>query len=273
MNEGTAVHWHGIRLENRMDGVPVLTQDLINPNDAKTYSFVPPDAGTYWYHSHYISHEQVARGMVGSLIVEEETPPDVDHDIAAILADWRMEENSRLTDEFTDMHSVAHAGYMGNFARAFLSQSSVRIGDRIRLRLINTATNRIFPLTLNGAEGMVVALDGMPLSQPKTLEEVILAPAQRADLIVDVTGPVSLDMPTRQSPYRLADIEIDGTNIERQESPILPLMANDLPTPNEPTQHLALTMMGGAMGGRRGGRQHLGIQQCVRSPVRTIRII
>ncbi|NSX53330.1 multicopper oxidase family protein [Parasulfitobacter algicola] len=253
LDEGTAVHWHGIRLENRMDGVPVLTQDLINPNDAKTYSFVPPDAGTYWYHSHYISHEQVARGMIGPLIVEEETPPDVDHDITAILADWRMEENGRLTEEFTDMHSVAHAGYMGNFARAFLSQPSVRTGDRIRLRLINTATNRIFPLTLNGAEGMVVALDGMPLAQPRTLEKVVLAPAQRADLIVDVIGPLSLDMPTRQGPYRLADIEINGTNTERQESQIQPLTPHGLPTPAEPTQHLTLTMMGGAMGGRHGG--------------------
>ena len=64
LDEGTAVHWHGIRLENRMDGVPILTQEIINPGDTKTYSFVPPDAGTYWYHSHYISHEQVALSLI-----------------------------------------------------------------------------------------------------------------------------------------------------------------------------------------------------------------
>jgi FtsP/CotA-like multicopper oxidase with cupredoxin domain len=64
-----------------MDGVPMLTQELIQPAGTKTYSFIPPDEGTYWYHSHYISHEQVARGMMGPLIVEDETPPDVDHDI------------------------------------------------------------------------------------------------------------------------------------------------------------------------------------------------
>lgn len=253
LEEGTAVHWHGIRLENRMDGVPILTQDLINPGETKTYSFVPPDAGTYWYHSHYISHEQVARGMVGPLIVEEETPPDVDHDITAVLADWLMQEDGRLTDEFTDMHSVAHAGYMGNFARAFLSQSTVRIGDRIRLRLINTATNRIFPLAIEGAQGLMVALDGMPLVEPRAFDEIVLAPAQRADLILDVNGPVSLDMPTRQGPYRLADIHADGTNTERQEGPILPLTPHGMPSPIDPTQHLTLTMMGGAMGGRHGG--------------------
>ena len=86
LDEGTSVHWHGIRLENKMDGVPVLTQELINPGDTKTYSFVPPDAGTFWYHSHYISHEQVARGMMGPLIVEDDMPPDVDHDITALIS-------------------------------------------------------------------------------------------------------------------------------------------------------------------------------------------
>ena len=185
LEEGTAVHWHGIRLENRMDGVPVLTQDLINPGDSKTYSFVPPDAGTYWYHSHYISQEQVARGLMGPLIVEDDAPLDLDHDITVILSDWIIDEDGSLVDEFTDMHSVAHAGYMGNFARGFLSRSEVQQGDRIRLRLINAATNRIFPLSISGVSGSVVALDGMALRQPRAASDLVLAPAQRADLIVE----------------------------------------------------------------------------------------
>nr|WP_315898787.1 multicopper oxidase family protein [Tateyamaria omphalii] len=253
LDEGTSVHWHGIRLDNHMDGVPILTQDLIDPGDTKTYSFVPPDGGTYWYHSHYISHEQVARGMAGPLIVAEDTPPDVDDDITAILADWRLDQDGRLTDEFTDMHSVAHAGYMGNFARAFLSQATVRIGDRIRLRLINAATNRIFPLELSGATGVVVALDGMPLAEPRPFAGVVLAPAQRADLILDVSGQIHLEMPTRQGPYNLAKITVDGTNNARRAGAIVPLSPHNLPKPSEPTQHLVLTMMGGAMGGRHGG--------------------
>ncbi len=253
LEEGTAVHWHGIRLENQMDGVPMLTQDLINPSDTKAYSFVPPDAGTYWYHSHYISHEQVARGMMGPLIVEDDLPPDVDHDITVLMSDWRLQEDGALSDEFTDMHSVAHGGYMGNFARAFLSQDEVRAGDRVRLRLINAATNRIFSLAISGVNGSIVALDGMALAQPRSLEEIVLAPAQRADLIVDVSGPVGFDMMTRQGPYRLADLAVVGTNADRVTSPIPALSQPDLPVPSEPTQHLTLTMMGGAMGSRHGG--------------------
>lgn len=253
LDEGTAVHWHGIRLENKMDGVPMLTQDLINPADTKTYSFLPPDAGTYWYHSHYISHEQVARGMMGPLIVEDDIPPDVDHDITVLLSDWQMGEDGGLSDEFTDMHSIAHGGYMGNFARGFLSKEQVKVGDRVRFRLINAATNRIFTTSISGVTGSILALDGMPLPEPRPLTELVLAPAQRADLIVDVAGPVGFDMVTRRGSYRLASLTVSGTNIDRQAGPIVALTPHDLPAPSEPTQHLTLTMMGGAMGGRHGG--------------------
>ncbi|MGC1505024.1 MAG: multicopper oxidase family protein [Sulfitobacter sp.] len=253
LEEGTAVHWHGIRLENQMDGVPMLTQELIDPSHTKTYSFIPPDEGTFWYHSHYISYEQVARGMMGPLIVEDETPPDVDHDITVLMADWRIQEDGSLSDEFADMHSVAHGGYMGNFARAFLSQDQVNTGDRVRFRMINGATNRIFPIAVSGISGSVVALDGMALSEPRPISELVLAPAQRVDLIVDITGPVGFDMLTRQGPYRLADLAVSGTNADRQAGPVRALSLPNLPTPAEPSQHLTLTMMGGAMGGRHDG--------------------
>ncbi len=253
LDEGTSVHWHGIRLENSMDGVPMLTQDIINPSHTKTYSFVPPDEGTYWYHSHYISQEQVARGMMGALIVEDDTPPDVDHDITVLLSDWLMQEDGSLVDDYVDMHSVAHGGYMGNFARGFLSQSQVKRGDRVRFRLINAATNRIFPISITGATGYVVALDGMALPAPRSLEGLVLAPAQRADLIVDISEAVGFDMVTRQGSYRLADLEVKGINVVRQAGPILALSPPDLPLPSDPTQHLTLTMMGGAMGGRHKG--------------------
>ena len=267
LEEGTAVHWHGIRLENQMDGVPMLTQELIEPSDTKTYSFIPPDEGTYWYHSHYISHEQVARGMMGALIVEDETPPDVDHDITVLMADWELKKDGSLTDEFTDMHSVAHGGYMGNFARAFLSQDQVKTTDRVRFRLINAATNRIFPVAVSGVSGSVVALDGMALPEPRPMTELTLAPAQRADLIVDITGPVGFDMMSRRGAYRLAELVVSGTNTDRLAGPIMALSSPNLPTPAEPNQHLKLTMMGAAM----GGRQHLGLQQRLgptRPPIR-----
>lgn len=252
LDEGTAVHWHGIRLQNAMDGVPILTQDIVNPQTTHAYQFAPPDAGTFWYHSHYLSHEQVARGLMGPLIVEEANPPDVDHDITAVLADWRLDETGQMTDDFATMHDVAHAGRMGNFARAFLPDVLLKKGQRIRLRMINAATDRIFPLALTGLKGKVVALDGMPLASPREFETIDLAPAQRADVIADVEDTLEIAMPTREGSYLLGQLAIVG-EVEPRAAAIPTLTSNDVPQPRNVTQDLVLTMQGGAMGGRHGG--------------------
>jgi FtsP/CotA-like multicopper oxidase with cupredoxin domain len=73
--QDTTVHWHGIRLPNAMDGAAYVTQPPIQPGDTFTYEFAPPDAGTFWYHPHIHSAEQVGRGLMGALIVEEANPP------------------------------------------------------------------------------------------------------------------------------------------------------------------------------------------------------
>src|SRR6267378_2121146 len=65
LGEDTTVHWHGIRLPNAMDGVPNLTQKPIHPGESFTYDFTPPDAGTFWYHPHADTLQQLGRGHVG----------------------------------------------------------------------------------------------------------------------------------------------------------------------------------------------------------------
>ena len=77
----TTVHWHGLRIANAMDGVPELTQPAIAPGESFTYSFTVPDAGTYWYHPHTLSSQQVGHGLYGPLIVEEPEPPQVVHNL------------------------------------------------------------------------------------------------------------------------------------------------------------------------------------------------
>ena len=66
--DDTTVHWHGIKLPIAMDGVPGLTQPPIRPGESFTYEFTPPDAGTFWYHPHANSLQQLGRGMAGALI-------------------------------------------------------------------------------------------------------------------------------------------------------------------------------------------------------------
>src|SRR5207244_3071837 len=74
LDEETTVHWHGIRLPNAMDGVPGLTQRPIALGESFTYEFTPPDAGTFWYHPHADTLQQLRRGRAGSRIVGESGP-------------------------------------------------------------------------------------------------------------------------------------------------------------------------------------------------------
>src|SRR6266851_8723472 len=90
LDEDTTVHWHGIRLPNAMDGVPGLTQPTIKPGGTFAYEFTPPDAGTFWYHSHANSQVQLGRGLAGALIIEEKDAPAVDRDELWFIQDWRL---------------------------------------------------------------------------------------------------------------------------------------------------------------------------------------
>jgi len=254
ISEGSAVHWHGIRSDNAMDGVPGLTQDVVQPGAQFSYRFGLPDAGTFWYHSHNRSWEQVARGLYGPLIVDEATPPDVDHDLIVLIDDWRLAEDGALVAGFENMHDQAHQGRLGNFAQAMVVPNTpVKRGDRVRLRLVNVATDRIFPVGVEGVSGKIVALDGMPLPATQKLQGLVLAPAQRVDIIADVTSAegVTFLFPTRETPYVLGEIPVSGENTQRALSDIPALPPNKTARPEmENAISLTLTMEGGAMSPR-----------------------
>ena len=108
LDQETTVHWHGIRLPNAMDGVPHLTQPPIPPGGTFVYEFEPPDAGTYWYHPHVNSSEQVGRGLYGALIVEEAEAEDpdaaarsFDRETVWILDDWRLDNSAAMSSSGT----------------------------------------------------------------------------------------------------------------------------------------------------------------------------
>ena len=151
----TSIHWHGIHIDNRMDGVPGLTQEAVSPGDSFDYDFEVPDAGTYWYHSHERSTEQVARGLYGALIVEEPTALDIDREETLVLDDWLLQEDGQLFPDFMSRHDRSHAGRNGNFITTNGQSDFIlpaRQHERFRLRLINAANARIFPLALSAFE-------------------------------------------------------------------------------------------------------------------------
>jgi FtsP/CotA-like multicopper oxidase with cupredoxin domain len=190
--EETTVHWHGVRVPNAMDGVPHLTQKPIAPGETFTYEFSAPDAGTFWYHPHQRSFEQVGRGLYGAFIVEEAAPITVDRDLTWMLGDWRLGPDASINDDFGNHMDMSMSGRVGTTVtvNGRLPQPLVaRHGERIRLRLINAANARIFALTFAGHRPRIVALDGQPVT-PHEPEDgrIVLGPAMRADLVMDMTG-------------------------------------------------------------------------------------
>ena len=248
LQEGVLVHWHGLRLPNRMDGVNVLTQDVIPPDGSHDYRFPVPDAGTFWYHSHYLSYDQVSRGLFGPLIIDEQHPTDVDHDISVQLFDMLTDENG-VYEEDAGAEQFTAAGRIGNVMTAVVSRETVQLGDRVRLRLINPSIDRVYDLRINGIKGMIVALDGMPLEQPRPFENAILAPGQRCDVIGDVLEDIAfVDDPGRV----LGQIATQGMRA-RRSSDVPALPPNPMPQTKGGEVKARLVLQGGAGGGKHGG--------------------
>jgi FtsP/CotA-like multicopper oxidase with cupredoxin domain len=192
--EVTTVHWHGVRVPNPMDGVPYVTQKPIAPGETFAYEFRVPDAGTFWYHPHERSFEQVARGLYGAFIVEEPTPIAVDRDLTWMLGDWRLGGDASINDDFGNYMDMSMGGRIGTTVTVnghVPAPFAARAGERVRLRLINAATARIFALAFGGHRPRIIALDGQPV-EPHEPEDgrVVLGPAMRADLVLDMTGRV-----------------------------------------------------------------------------------
>jgi len=261
LDQPTTIHWHGIRIDNAMDGVPGVTQEAVQPGGDFSYDFTTPDAGTYWYHSHYNTTEQISRGLYGALIVEEPNAPEVDHDITVVVDDWRLNQDAQIDPDFSQIHDWSHAGRLGNFLKATLTPAltEVKQNQRLRLRFICVATDRVMRLAMVGMQGKVVALDGMPLDTPTPAELLTLGPAQRADVIVDVTaetgGQAIIGFVGREGNIALASLDISGQASLARRPDITPLPANPIQRLSslEGAKTVPLNMEGGAMGGLQSG--------------------
>lgn len=173
--DGITLHWHGIEVPNAADGVAGVTQDAVRPGEEFSYRFVVTHAGTYWYHSHQLSHEQVLAGLLGALVVAPEPPaPDV-VDVVAL--------------------SHRYAGVATVNGQPDLLEVATRPGQRARVRVINTDNGPI-SAWVTGAYRLV-AIDGRDLNRPALVENtaVLVTAGGRADL--------EITMPSDGAPVRV----------------------------------------------------------------------
>jgi len=155
IDRGVTIHWHGYNVPNAMDGVPGVTMNAVRPGESFTYKFRADQTGTYWFHSHQLSAEQVRRGLFGVLIVEPIVEPHpYDEEMVMINHRWRTE-----------------SGYLMAFGKDD-RERSVRLeaGQAMRLRVINT-DNASRKYKLQGADYRITAIDGVPIRDPGLLSE------------------------------------------------------------------------------------------------------
>jgi FtsP/CotA-like multicopper oxidase with cupredoxin domain len=170
ISDGITLHWHGVDVPNAEDGVAGVTQDAVKPGQSQVYRFVAQDAGTYWYHSHQVSHEQVRQGLFGPLVVTDPqaTPAGVDQVVDVHTYDGRRTINGT----------------------AGVSPLNAAAGQVVRARVINTDAG---PLRawVSGAPYRIVAIDGRDVHGPADVSDksVIVTAGGRIDL--EFTVPAS----------------------------------------------------------------------------------
>jgi multicopper oxidase len=218
---GTTVHWHGIALPNEMDGVPGLTQSVVEPGQGFDYEFNVPDPGTYFYHPHV--GLQIDRGLYGPLVVED--PGEVvryDREAVLMLDDWTHGIGPSPEAVLANLQrggmrhpgqAGGHHGHHGAGEAATFDPTSplgahagdvrhplylvngrsprsptvlkARPGQRIRLRIVNTAADTAFRLAVGGHRLRVTHADGFPI-RPVTGDALLIAMGERYDVQVEL---------------------------------------------------------------------------------------
>jgi FtsP/CotA-like multicopper oxidase with cupredoxin domain len=214
----TTVHWHGLRLENRYDGVPQETQAPIPPGGTFAYKVQFPDPGLYWYHPHIREDFAQEMGLYAPIVVEPSAPsywPAVDRQLTITLDDVLI-ENGQMAPFLRSGPTFTAMGRFGNVMlingeSEFSGEAAV--GEVVRLYLVNTANTRIFNFALRGARMKLIGGDSGRYERETFVEEVLLSPSERAvvDVLFETPGEVHLEHRTPDQVYDLGAFSVAGT--------------------------------------------------------------
>lgn len=242
LDDYTTMHWHGVRLPNAMDGVPYLTQLPIAQNETFRYAFTPPDAGTYWYHPHCMTMDQMAEGLTGVLVVEEREDPGFDADVTLNLKDFRLGGDGSLLPYFT-ARGAARGGTLGNTRTTNWMVDplyDVPAGGLIRLRIAVTDTTRIHKLVFPDVAGRIIAWDGHPVDAPipwpTAQAPLFMGPGQRVDVAIVMPAEegreLAIESLIASNPFNVARLRAVGQSLGRASGDIKPLPENPFARPD-----------------------------------------
>jgi FtsP/CotA-like multicopper oxidase with cupredoxin domain len=234
LDEPTPIDWHGIRLPLEMDGVPYVLQLQLPvlAGEYFYYRFKTEDGGNFWYHPHLSSAEQLGRGLVGPLIVEEREPTDFVHERTLSLKTWHIDEQGALT-AFSVPREAAREGTRGRLPPVNGKPAPVLelpAWQVVRLRVFNRDNTVTYRLNLPGADARAYALDGHPIEPRASGQANWLGPGLRIDLALRAPE-AGVELSLRNGPLRLAMLQSLASAGAAREWPA-PLPANPVAEPN-----------------------------------------
>ena len=184
--EATTIHWHGVRVPNNMDGAPGMTQPLIAPGGTFRYQFVVRDAGTFWYHPHQSSSNQVGRGLYGPIVVVDPNDPTAfGDDLVLMLSDMSLDSDGQLLPAD---NGGSFGDLFGREGNVLLVNGKVRprlkarAGKQQRWRFINAARARYYSFALPGAPFTKLGGDGGLAARSQKVSRLLIVPGERLDV-------------------------------------------------------------------------------------------
>jgi FtsP/CotA-like multicopper oxidase with cupredoxin domain len=221
----TTVHWHGLRLDHRFDGVPQGThggmQAPIAPGRGFAYKLRFPDPGVYWYHPHIREDYTQELGMYGNIIVAPSDPEywsPVNRELVLVLDDILLEGDKVAPFSKSESNRTAMGRYgnvmLVNGQTAFSMEA--RRGEVVRLYVTNTANVRPFNFSIPGARMKLVGGDGGRIEDEQFVADVLLALSERAiiEVLFEQPGELQLKHTGPDQSYTLGTINVHDEPIE-----------------------------------------------------------
>ena len=214
----TTLHWHGLRLANRFDGVPAETQAPIPVGGTFTYRLRFPDPGIYWYHPHIREDFAQEMGLYGTIIVEPSAAdywPPADRELTVTIDDVLIEDGRLAPFLRTGPTFTA----MGRFGNVMLTNGQTEyrfeaaVEEVVRFHLVNTANTRFFNFAVRDARMKLVGGDSGRVEREQFVDEVLLSPSERAtvDVLFGREGESVLEHRTPDHVYELGRVTVSGT--------------------------------------------------------------
>ena len=222
----TTVHWHGLRLDNRFDGVPEGAhrgmQPPIAPGGRFSYRLRFPDPGVYWYHPHFREDYAQEMGLYGNIVVVPSDPDyfsPVNRELTLTLDDVLIEGGDVAPFSRTESNRTA----MGRFGNVMLTNGETGYsveasrGEVVRLYLTNTANVRTFNFRIPGARMKLVGRDHGRVEHEEFVEEGVISPSERVvmDVLFDRAGEFALEHRTPDRAYGLGTVRVSERPVVR----------------------------------------------------------